>query len=94
MKASPKINLWVIEEKKKAKDFNAMISRLDRSDLEYICHCLLMAREYDGYEGRREDVGTFRKYDIQVGLMIDGIMSGSLYENEGGESKKSRKDGG
>ena len=90
MKASPKINLWVIEEKKKVNDFKAMISRLGRPDLEYLCHCLLMAREYDGYNDHRGDIGNFRKYDIQVELTIQDIMAGTLDKGRMESEKRAR----
>jgi hypothetical protein len=60
MKSSPPINLSAIEERNKVKNFRAMLPELKRPDLEDLCLCLLMEREYDGYNGRRGDIGNFR----------------------------------
>jgi hypothetical protein len=66
MKASPKIHLWVTEEKNKLKDFKKLRTGLKRPDLEDLCLRLLMEREYDGYDGRRGNQGIFIKYEVQI----------------------------
>jgi hypothetical protein len=75
MKASPQIHLWVTEEKNKRKEFTKLLSGLKRPDLEDLCLCLLMEREYDGYNGRKGNQGTFIKYDVQVEETIKFISN-------------------